>query len=67
MDMSQTISVEGMTCEHCEQTVEEALKEVDGVTSATADRDSESATVEGTAESDELVTVVEDAGYDAST
>jgi len=66
MDMTQTITVEGMTCEHCEQTVEEALEEAEGVTSATADRDSESATVEGSAERDELVTVVEDAGYDAS-
>ncbi|MGB9960797.1 heavy-metal-associated domain-containing protein (plasmid) [Halobacterium sp. MBLA0001] len=64
--MTQTITVEGMTCEHCEQTVEEALEEVEGVTSATADRDSESATVEGSAERDELVIVVEDAGYDAS-
>lgn len=64
--MSQTITVEGMTCEHCEQTVEEALEEVDGVTSASADRDAESATIEGVAESDDLVTVVEDAGYDAS-
>jgi copper chaperone CopZ len=66
MDMSQTIAVEGMSCEHCEQTVEEVLEEVEGVTSATADRDSESATVEGFAERNELVTVVEDAGYDAS-
>jgi copper chaperone CopZ len=66
MDMTQTITVEGMTCEHCEQTVEEALEEVEGVTSATADRNSESATVEGSAERDELVTVVKDAGYDAA-
>lgn len=66
MHMSRTITVEGMTCEHCEQAVEDALEEVDGVTSATADRDSESATVEGAAEPDDLVTVVEDAGYDAS-
>ena len=64
--MMQTITVEGMSCGHCEQTVEEALEEVAGVTSATADRDAESATVEGSAELDELVTVVEDAGYDAS-
>ena len=64
--MSQTITVEGMTCEHCEQTVEEALEGIDEVTTASADRDSESATVEGGAEPDELVTVVEDAGYDAS-
>lgn len=64
--MSRTITVRGMTCEHCEQTVEEALEGVDGVATATADRDSESATVEGAAELDDLVTVVEDAGYDAS-
>jgi copper chaperone CopZ len=55
-----------MTCEHCEQTVEEALEGVDGITAATADRDAESATVEGSAELDELLTVVESAGYDAS-
>jgi copper chaperone CopZ len=65
--MRQTITVEGMSCEHCEQTVEEALEEVEGVTSSSADRDSESATVEGSAKMDELVSVVEDAGYDAST
>ncbi|PGF14157.1 heavy metal transporter [Natrinema sp. CBA1119] len=65
--MVQTITIEGMACEHCEQTVEEALEGVDGVTTATADRNSESATVEGSAELNELVTVVEDAGYDAST
>ncbi|MXR43231.1 heavy metal transporter [Halobaculum sp. WSA2] len=64
--MTQTIIVEGMTCEHCEQSVEEALEEVEGVTSATADRDAESATVEGSVEPDKLVTAVEDAGYDAS-
>jgi copper chaperone CopZ len=64
--MSQTITVEGMSCEHCEETVEDALQEVDGVTSARADRNAESATVEGSAELDELVAVVEDAGYDAS-
>lgn len=64
--MSRTITVRGMTCEHCEQTVEEALEGVDGVATATADRDSESATVEGSAETEDLVTVVEDAGYDAS-
>jgi copper chaperone CopZ len=64
--MSQTITVEGMSCEHCEQTVEEALEDVSGVASASADRDSDSATVEGSAELDDLVTAVEDAGYDAS-
>lgn len=64
--MSETITVEGMTCEHCEQTVEEALEDVDGVANASADREAESATVEGDAETDALVSAVDDAGYDAS-
>lgn len=33
-----TVTVEGMTCEHCERTVERALKEVGGVISAKANR-----------------------------
>ncbi|AUV84369.1 heavy metal transporter (plasmid) [Salinigranum rubrum] len=64
--MTQTITVEGMTCEHCEQTVEEALEGVSGVTAASADRESESATVEGTVDADALVDAVNEAGYDAS-
>lgn len=64
--MSETITVEGMTCEHCEQTVEEALEDVEGVTSASADRESESVTVEGNADTDELVSAVDEAGYEAS-
>ena len=64
--MDHSITVDGMTCEHCEQNVEEALEGVDGVAEATADRDTSSASVEGTADPDELVSAVEDAGYDAS-
>ncbi|MFB6160431.1 MAG: heavy-metal-associated domain-containing protein [Haloferacaceae archaeon] len=64
--MSTTISVEGMSCEHCEGAVEDALEGVDGVTSAMADRVAGSATVEGTADVAALVDAVEAAGYDAS-
>jgi len=64
--MTQTITVEGMSCEHCEQTVEEALENVDGVTAATADRETDSATIEGAAEPAALVNAVSQAGYDAS-
>jgi copper chaperone CopZ len=64
--MSQTITVEGMSCEHCEQTVEEALEEIDGVLGATADRETDSATIEGSATSETLVSAVEKAGYSAS-
>ena len=64
--MSQTITVEGMSCGGCEQNVEEALQSVPGVESASADRESETATVEGDADADDLVAAVNDAGYSAS-
>jgi copper chaperone CopZ len=64
--MSQTLTVEGMSCDHCEQTVEEALEGVEGVTEATADHESDSVTVDGSADPDSLVRTVEEAGYDAS-
>ncbi|MEF8851349.1 MAG: heavy-metal-associated domain-containing protein [Haloarculaceae archaeon] len=63
--MSTTITVEGMSCDHCEQTVEEALRGVDGVTDATADREGARAVVEGDAGAASLVAAVEDAGYTA--
>ena len=63
--MSTTITVEGMTCGHCEQTVEEAVEEVSGVTGAAVDRDAEQVTVEGDTDVSSLVEAVEDAGYTA--
>ena len=64
--MSRTITVEGMSCEHCEQSVAEALEGVDGVERASADRESASATVDGDADAAALVSAVSEAGYDAS-
>ena len=63
--MSTTITVEGMSCGHCEQTVEEALLGVSGVTDAIVDRESEEARVDGDADPVALVRAVEDAGYTA--
>lgn len=63
--MSTTITVEGMSCDHCEQTVEDALREVSGVTDATADREAQQASVDGAADTTALVQAVEDAGYTA--
>ena len=63
--MTTTITVEGISCGHCEQTVEEALEEVSGVTAVTVDRESEQASVDGEAEVTALVGAVEDAGYTA--
>jgi len=64
--MSQTITVEGMSCEHCEQSVEDALEDVQGVQSVDVDRDAAQATVEGDAATQDLVSAVDEAGYDAS-
>lgn len=64
--MSQTITVDGMSCGHCEQSVEEALEGIDGITAARADHESASVTIEGSAETDALVSAVSEAGYDAS-
>lgn len=64
--MDRNITVKGMTCGHCEGTVEDALESVDGVSKATADRENDSVSVEGTADADTLVAAVEDAGYEAT-
>ncbi|WP_332897337.1 heavy-metal-associated domain-containing protein [Haladaptatus sp. CMSO5] len=63
--MTTTITVEGMSCGHCEQTVTEALQSVSGVTDATADRETGQASVDGDADVSALVQAVEDAGYTA--
>jgi copper chaperone len=42
----KVLSVEGMTCHHCEMTVEKALLEVDGVKSAKADHNLKSVEVQ---------------------
>lgn len=64
--MTHSLTVEGMSCDGCESTVTDALESVDGVTDVEVDHEADSATVEGTAETEELVTAVEDAGYDAT-
>ena len=64
--MDQKITVEGMTCGHCEGTVEDAVESVSGVSSASANRDQDSVAVEGDADQEALIAAVEDAGYDAS-
>jgi len=63
--MTTTITVEGMSCGHCEQTVEEALEGVSGATDVTVDRESERASVDGEVDVTALVEAVEDAGYTA--
>lgn len=65
--MTTELTVEGMTCEKCEEVVEEALEMADGVESAEADRYDKVAIVEGSVDDiDSLIEQVELAGYEAS-
>ena len=64
--MSTKLTVTGMACEACEETVVGALEDVAGVEHATADRTSDVAIVEGTADPAVLAEAVEDEGYTAS-
>lgn len=59
------LTIEGMTCGHCRKSVEEALKNVDGVSSVDVDLDAGRARVEGTANASALVAAVEAEGYAA--
>ncbi|MDQ2074112.1 heavy-metal-associated domain-containing protein [Haloarcula sp. NS06] len=63
--MSTTLTVEGMSCGHCEQTVEEAIEALTGVQGAEADKDAEQVSVDGNVSTEQLIAAVEDAGYDA--
>lgn len=63
--MAVTITVEGMSCAGCEQTVKQTLAGAEGVESVTADRTSDSVTVEGSVDPVALVATVENTGYTA--
>ena len=63
--MAQMITVSGMSCEGCEQNVEGALQDLEGVTQANADHNA--GTVEISTENDisdtDIHAAVENAGY----
>ena len=61
-----TLKVTGMTCQHCERAVSEALAGVSGVdevVSVSHERDQ--ATVEGSPDLGELIAAVKEEGYEA--
>lgn len=65
-DQTRTLSVDGMSCEHCAESVVEALEGVDGVSQATVDLDAAEATVslDGNVSLDRLAKAVDKAGYE---
>lgn len=62
--MSETVlKIEGMRCNHCKAAVEEALKEVSGVTEVKVDLDKNEAVVSGSPEHAAMVKAVDEAGF----
>ncbi len=61
-----TIKIEGMSCGHCRSAVEEALNQVDGVTSVLeVSLEKGLAQVEGDAPAERLIEAIKQAGYEA--
>ena len=63
------LHIEGMSCQHCVHTVQRALLETDGVTSASVDLEEQEAVVQFDANlvrPEQLVAAVEEAGYQAN-
>ncbi len=66
MTKTTVLKVEGMTCGHCEMSVQEALDELDGVKRAKADRATESVEVtyeEDEVSNDQFKEAIEEVGY----
>lgn len=65
----QQIAVDGMSCDGCEQTLENALQTVEGVTRIEADHEVDTVEVvveDGVADAD-VRAAIENAGYDVAT
>jgi copper ion binding protein len=63
--MNQTLTISGMSCEHCAHKVKTALEQINGVNLATVSVDSQTAIVELSEEvsQERLSTAVTDSGY----
>lgn len=61
--MSITVTVTDMSCDGCEEIVENAVSEVAGVESVEADQETETVTVEGDAEVAAVTEAIDFAGY----
>ncbi|MFW9852465.1 MAG: heavy-metal-associated domain-containing protein [Candidatus Thorarchaeota archaeon] len=64
-----TLSIEGMTCAHCEMTVTKALKEISGVKSVSVSLDENAAFIEykpSKTSPEKLIKAVEKVGYKAT-
>ncbi len=65
LDETLQFEIHGMSCAGCVRNVEQALVAVPGVNGASVNFAGQSATVVGTAQSEDLIAAVNDAGYEA--
>jgi len=62
--MTQIIlKITGMTCQHCVQAVNQALRSVPGVEQVEVNLDTGTSVIQGTAERDRLIAAVTEEGY----
>lgn len=61
--VKQTLYIDGMMCAHCQGSVEKALTAIAGVKAVEVDLEAKRATVSGMADTKDLITAVENAGY----
>jgi len=59
----ETLSVEGMACGGCEETVESAVAALEGAESVEADNETDTVEIEGEVDPDAVADAIEDAGY----
>ena len=66
--MEKEILIEGMSCQHCVQHVESALRQVAGVRSVKVDLSRKKATVgaDASVSDDQLKNAIKDLGYDVT-
>lgn len=63
--MKYTFISEQISCGHCKMRIEKALNEAPGITQAEVDVEKKQIFLESTLPSDEIVGLIDEAGYDA--
>ena len=58
------LTVEGMSCSHCQKAVEKALKEIEGVEKVQVDLEKKEVVVTGSAAREKLAEAITEAGYE---
>lgn len=59
------VTITGMSCQHCQKAVENALSKVAGVEKVTVDLSQGTATITGNASETAVIAAVQEAGYGA--